>query len=362
MSDRTQAGTTSVMAQWDDWLSGATDRLMQLDERVTALGPDLPGAGDVQLDLAAAFVCRKAIAARVDQIRADPGTAAAASAAPVHDDRGELVAADLTDAATLLRAVLDRIDGTVSSAETASRAVFTDRASAVEDLAVAERLATELGHYVQRCAAARARLNASTGAPDELRGIAAEARTLRQELERLEAARTSAFERWRGLPARLDRLRERELDVRDLVETCREKVTPLPLLAMPSVDALAPVRPVEELEAMPWPAARAVMEPFLLRIDRLGAAFDEVARRFGGVLERRNELRGLLHGFRDKAAAAGLGEDAALEPLLRAAEQQLWSAPCDVDIAEGLVREYTEAVNAAVATRPNRRGDRRGGV
>lgn len=359
MTDRTQAGA-SVMAQWDDWLATATDRLMQLDERVTALGADLPGAGDVQLDLAAAFVCRKAIAARVDQIRAAPGTAATASAAPVLDDRGEPVAADLTAAATLLRAVLDRIDASVTSVETEARATYADRASAVEDLAIAERLSADLGHYVQRCAAARARLDASGGAAAELRAVATEARTLRQELERLAAARTSAFERWRMLPARIDQLRERELDVRDLVETCRSKVVPLPVLALPSVDALGPVRPIEELEAMPWPAARASMEPFLLRVERLGAAFDEVARRFGSVLDRRNELRGLLHAFRDKAAAAGLGEDAALEPILRSAQEQLWSAPCDVEVAEDLVRAYTDAVNEAIASRT--RSDRRGGV
>jgi hypothetical protein len=178
-----------------------------------------------------------------------------------------------------------------------------------------------------------------------------EAAALRVELERIDGVRRTSFERWRSLPSTLDSLRAREAEVRDTVESVRSKVAPVPLLAVPSVDALGAVRPVEELEAMPWPAARVAMEPFLLRVDRLGAAFDEVDARFTAVLERRNELRGLLHAFRDKAGGSGLAEDASLEPLLRAAEQQLWSAPCDVGVAAQSVREYTEAVNAAIAAR-----------
>lgn len=356
------ADVPSMIAQWDDWTAAATDRLMHLDERVTALGADLPGAADVQLDVAAAFVCRKAIAARVDQIRTSPSTATEASAAPVLDDRGDLVASDLSGAAALLNAVLDRVETAVSNAEHANRARFADRAAASDDLRVAERLSVELGHYVQRTAAARARFDTAGASATELRAVADEARLLREELERLHSSRLSAFDRWRTLPGRLEALRVREAEVRQLVDTCREKVLPLPVLAMPSVDALGPVRPIEELELMPWPAARMAMEPYLLRVDRLGAAFDEVARRFGSVLDRRNELRGLLHAFRDKAAAAGLGEDAELEPVFRAAEQQLWSAPCDVEVADGLVREYTDAVNVAVATRAAGRRDARGGA
>lgn len=66
MTDRgAQAAASAVLSQWDDWLAAATDRLMQLDERVTAVtgDPTSPAA----LDIAAAFVCRKAIAARVDE-------------------------------------------------------------------------------------------------------------------------------------------------------------------------------------------------------------------------------------------------------------------------------------------------------
>ncbi|MFN8020226.1 MAG: hypothetical protein U0Q03_01750 [Acidimicrobiales bacterium] len=348
MSDRQTASVPGLLTQWDDWLSTATDRLMQLDQRVTTNAADLPAG--VPLDVAAAFVCRKAIAQRIDEIRARPDDAAAASARPLVDDSGQPVAGDLAGAAALLGAVLDKVERDVASVETTNQTIAVDRVTAAGDLDVAERLAGDLGHYVQRCAAARARLDAAGRDANELRAVAVEARALRDELERIAQLRTTTFERWRALPERIDRLREREAEVRALVDTCRAKVLPLPVLAMPSTEALGPVRPVAELEAMTWPSARAAMEPFLLRVDRLGAAFDEVARRFGAVLEQRNDLRGLLHAFRDKAAASGLGESPDLEPLFRTAEQVLWGAPCDVEQAARLVKDYTDAVNAAVAT------------
>ncbi len=341
--------TAPVITQWEEWLGSVTDRLMQLDERVGAgpLGVD----ESLRLDLAAAFVCRKAVARRIDGLRADPGGASASSAAPLYDDHGELVASDLASAAALLVAVVDRVDAAVTAADESHRALATDRSAIRADLEVAERLSGELGHHVHRTATARARFDSAAADTAALRSLVGETAALRADLERLAVGRTEAFAAWRQLDARLAALREREHAVRALVDRCREKVRPLPRLATPSVDALGPVRDVAELEAMPWPAARAAMEPYLVRVDRLDAAFGEVERRYGAVLARRDELRGLLHAFRDKAAGSGLGEDAELEPLLRAAEHELWSAPCDVEGAEGLVERYTTAVNRAVAAR-----------
>ncbi len=344
-----QGKLPGVLAQWDEWLSTATDRLMSLDERVTAVGDDVPDPAQTRLDMAAAFLCRKAIGTRIDEIRSDPEHAVALSARAITDDRGAEVAGDLTTAASLLGGVLDRVESTVAAAESAHQGLATDRTSAAVDLAVAERLAGELGHYVQRCAAARTRADAAGRSASEWRAIAVEAAALRTELERIDGVRRVSFDRWRVLPTTLEGLRVREAEVRELVANVRSKVMPAPLLAVPSVEALGAVRPTEGLEAMPWPAARVAMEPFLLRVDRLDAAFDEISTAFSSVLERRNELRGLLHAYRDKAGASGLAEDPELEPLLREAEQQLWSAPCDVEVAANLVRQYTDAVNAAIA-------------
>jgi hypothetical protein len=91
------------------------------------------------------------------------------------------------------------------------------------------------------------------------------------------------------------------------------------------------------------------LTPYLSRLDRLGAALDEVERRFRATLDRRNELRGLLQAYRDKAGQRRLAEDPRLEPKYRAAKDVLWSAPCDLTAAEPLVAAYTDAVNALVA-------------
>jgi hypothetical protein len=58
----------------------------------------------------------------------------------------------------------------------------------------------------------------------------------------------------------------------------------------------------------------------------------------------------LLQAFRDKAAAHGFGEHREIEPLYRAAEVVLWSAPCDLVAAAPLVQQYILAVNAKVSS------------
>ena len=49
-----------------------------------------------------------------------------------------------------------------------------------------------------------------------------------------------------------------------------------------------------------------------------------------------------------RPAARGLAEHADLEPAFKLAERELWSAPCDVERAEGLVTDYTVAVNRMI--------------
>ena len=80
-------------------------------------------------------------------------------------------------------------------------------------------------------------------------------------------------------------------------------------------------------------------------VDRAGAALDEAERRFRAPLARRDELRGLLQAFRDKAASAGLAEHEQLDPRYVAARDLLWAAPCDLADAEALVDEYVRTIN-----------------
>ncbi len=343
-----------VIAQWDGWLERATDRLFELDQRVVAGGTD-----ELQLDLAAAFVCRKAISHRVEAMRATGSgagptaadqTAAGLAATGLVDDHGEAVAADLSSAATLLSAILDRVDAALGAIEAGQASAAANRAAARADIVVVEQLSAELGMKVGRVAELRSRLDAALpDAPDVLAAVAGDLAVARAELRALEIERASLLTRWVQVPDDIARLAEREVEVRAVVATCRDKVLPLPALAVPSVAALGAPEAIESLSAKPWAAARAIMAPFVSRLDRLGAAFDEVAARYQAVLVRRDELRGLLHAFRDKAGGHSMAEDADLERSFKAAEVMLWSAPCDVDRAAGLVDVYVDAVNLAVA-------------
>ena len=359
------ATPVDVLAQWDDWSSHCTDRLFELDPRVQRSGSD-----DDRLDLAAAFLARKAISSRLEEIRAATATgngagrqrAAALAVAPIVDDHGGPVAGDLPSAAALVDAILTRIEGRLGHTEQAEQEVIAAAIAIDRDLAVAQPLVDALGIHAGRLADLRQRAGAAPRTVDALAPLAREAAALVADLHAADDERSELFLELPGLPARLDALREREAVVRAVVATAREKVLPLPNLAIPSVDALPPLPAAESLHAVPWPAARAQLQPALTTVARLAAAFDEVERRFGGALRERDELRGLLHAFRDKAGASRLAEDPALEAAFKAAESVLWSAPCDLERARPLVSAYTEAVNATIRARAAvRSGDRADG-
>ena len=110
---------------------------------------------------------------------------------------------------------------------------------------------------------------------------------------------------------------------------------------------------------MPWAAARGVMVPVLDKIERLDAALAEARHRYQQPLDDRDDLRGLLQSFRDKAAAHGLGENSDLEPLYRRAESYLWAAPCDLAAARPLVDRYVAVVNTMIAAKSPQEGTAR---
>jgi hypothetical protein len=101
-------------------------------------------------------VCRKAITDRLDDVgglaRRDRGAAAARAAQPLHNDLGALVGRDLSEAATLLDAVVQRVERSVAGHEQQQVAEARVVAQAGTDLAVAERLSAELGMQVNHVA------------------------------------------------------------------------------------------------------------------------------------------------------------------------------------------------------------------
>lgn len=72
------------------------------------------------------------------------------------------------------------------------------------------------------------------------------------------------------------------------------------------------------------------------------AQFMDTERRMAGLQARRDELRGLLDAYKAKAARLGAIED--LATLYDAAREVLWTAPCDLDVAEQAVQRYQHEV------------------
>jgi hypothetical protein len=64
------------------------------------------------------------------------------------------------------------------------------------------------------------------------------------------------------------------------------------------------------------------------------------------LLDRRNELRGLLDAYHARAARLGAVEDADLGARYVRARDLLWSAPCDLTAAASAVTSYQQAVLA----------------
>ncbi|OIK23449.1 hypothetical protein [Streptomyces malaysiense] len=74
----------------------------------------------------------------------------------------------------------------------------------------------------------------------------------------------------------------------------------------------------------------------------------------------RAELRGRLDAYKAKAARHGLAEDPFLVERYDAARRMLWSAPCDLRVAEGAVLRYQRAAAELLDGAPeDREGDRR---
>ncbi|KLI94977.1 hypothetical protein [Streptomyces sp. KE1] len=110
------------------------------------------------------------------------------------------------------------------------------------------------------------------------------------------------------------------------------------------------------------------------RWHRLSPLLEALERRADDELERarasltavtaplavRAELRGRLDAYRAKVSRLGLAEDPVLAERYDAARRVLWSAPCDLRVAEEAVLRYQRA--AAEALAPGASDDGRGGA
>lgn len=347
------------LEQWRQWLQACTDRLLTLEERARA-----NAAADDQRLLAATFVARKAVAERLDAVTAALGAKRPDDQRvvhqvetlfnePVRDDLGQIVGPNLPAVAELIDTTLDDVDRRIDALENEALSEAQAAASAQADLDIAAPLAIELGSEVNAAAALRGRLDRR----DRLVEAAGQAAALRRRLEALGAERDRAAGELALVEHRIEALAASELRVRELAARCHDKIAAPPRLAVPAVDRLGPPPAIDT--ALPWTAQRTAVSAYLERVERLERALAEAERRFRAPLTSRDEMRGLVQSFRDKAGARGGAEDEAIAPLYRAAADLLWSAPCDLDAAGAAVQRYIDAVNARTAAASRTDGGRR---
>jgi hypothetical protein len=74
------------------------------------------------------------------------------------------------------------------------------------------------------------------------------------------------------------------------------------------------------------------------------ASFKEAERAVVAAMAKRDELRGLLGAYKAKAARLGAIEDPGLAERYDRARDLLWTAPCDLTVAETAVAGYQQAV------------------
>src|SRR5205807_4398981 len=73
------------------------------------------------------------------------------------------------------------------------------------------------------------------------------------------------------------------------------------------------------------------------------ARFKEAERTVVALINKRDELRGLLGAYKAKAARLGAVEEPGLAERYDQARDLLWTAPCDLDAAAAAVASYQRA-------------------
>ncbi len=335
-----------VASDLEAWVAAVGSQLVDLDSDVQTVGTDA-----LRTDVAEAFVLWQAVSDRADvwDGAADGGSrrraeALASSWTPVVTATGETVGGGLADAMAFLDALITRLAAEVAAAGHEAATAASTWMTLDADLLAARRAAAVLGEEVRHVA------DLEGDAKDRPRAIAPPAELARKAAAtraRLEAAiveREELLDHLDAAPALIAELDRKESAVRELAATCREKIRDAPVLAVPSVSALGAAP--GGTRDRPWPAVQAAARSWLRQVERTQAALDEASRRFQAPLARRDELRGLLQAFRDKADSAGLAEHEALDERYATARDTLWSAPCDLGRAEAQVQDYIATLNS----------------
>jgi phage shock protein A len=331
----------ALAQQWRNWHGELSDVLLVLDEQAKSVGTNLD-----HTDVAELFVSWSSVGERVGELEqlANSGKTIDMSHLcwePVTRADGTTLGPSLATAADRLMDACVELRSRLGERQATQAATASQRARGNDDVAATTRLAAELGD-LGRHVAELSQLWQSATTAEAIEDVSRQLATARQTLEASRAARDQATKQLADAPALIDQLRQRELTAQQALTSARAKINPAPRMALPSVDALGPP---PDLGSAPWSALRTSATEWLAKANRLTQAFEEIERRCEAGVKERDELRGRLQAFRDKAASAGTAEHKDVDGAYQAARVVLWAAPCDLAAARALVATYIELVN-----------------
>lgn len=353
----------AYLADNDSWRSGTSTALLELDEQVKiAAQPDATG------DVGLAFSLWRAASARIDEVvaargagRIDDDERAAVQRlvwSPIADDSGVPLASNLPEARTLVDALVTRVRGNLASqgqhiaTVTGLLAPLTER---VNQAAANAKALGELQHQVEALSERLAKLgpgSAEAAVQSEVAAIDRALVPIERDLLDLARAKATLTDDVSALPARLQAAEQLEADTRDLATRCDQKIADAPNLAVPDVSALGVPPALDDILALEWRAGRAAVDAYADRLARVERALAVANAAYAAPLQRREDLRGMLDGYRAMAAHRGLGEAPDASAAYDAARAALYTAPCDLDAAAALVEAYQHVVRTANAAPP----------
>jgi hypothetical protein len=211
-------------------------------------------------------------------------------------------------------------------------------------------LAPELARLRPRLDELGRRLMADPVAADaaEVDRMEAEINALRDDLDNAVVLRNELDAQLAHADAVLAEVRDATQRAADAHEEVTLKIVH-PIVPVPApmprdlADGLLRVRALAEHGQ--WRAARSELDAWTDRSETaLQRARDDAARNRAPIDER-NELRGRIRAYKEKASAHGLLEDRAVTSAYNAAYDELHTAPTDLERAHELVREYQSAVS-----------------
>jgi hypothetical protein len=180
------------------------------------------------------------------------------------------------------------------------------------------------------------RVAASATRVDELVRLRVEARSRIDEVTaaaaRTRAAREDASAAWQRAAAKI---------AAEAMPPPPDDLDPLTELSgrLAGLDAL--------LSAGRWTRLSSELDLLERTLAAAATKFLDTERAVVALMNRRDELRGLLDAYRAKAARLGAVEDAGLTERYDRARGLLWTAPCDLTAAADAVSGYQQAVLAA---------------